>query len=158
LLIVLLALFLPALRKIREANNRNSCQDRLRRIGQAIQGYAQANQNDLPPMLDYDPKAAGWQPFWFSLYPHLGEDGLFRRASGSNAGWEADNHAEVVLVLLCPSDLSHTKGLCTSGAKGWAGTSYAPNSLVFGPWAYSDPTHNVRITRSKYKLGEIPDG
>jgi len=158
ILLVLFALLLPALRKFREASNRASCKDHLRRIGEAIHGYAQANTNNLPPMLGYDPKAGGWGPFWFSLYPHLGEGELYRRASGCKAGWEADNYAEVVSVLLCPSDGSHDAGRCTAGAKGWAGTSYAPNYLVFATGGGYQPAQKVYTSESRYRLDTIPDG
>jgi hypothetical protein len=58
-------------------------------------------------------------------------------------------------VLLCPSDPSPVNGLTSIG---WAGTSYAPVSEVFGAIKVYRPAVERFVTHGKYKLDNIPDG
>src|SRR6185369_7611338 len=122
----------PAIQKTRETSNLSSCQNNLKQLGIAIHNYGSAHTDRLPPMLDYDPKRVGWRPLLFSLHPFLEANSGYSTARGLGAGWNAGNHAVVYKSLLCPSDSTHKAGLCTAGALGWAGTSYAPVCQLFG--------------------------
>jgi len=156
---ILIGLLLPAVQKVREAAARMSCSNNLSQQGKALHNYASANQDKLPPMLDRGPNGtpAYWMPFFFSLYPYIEQDNVFKRAQGTD-GWGANNHMAIVKNLLCPSDASNNAGLCATGAGGWAAASYAPNYYMFGTSNNYDNSKGVYISQSKYAIGNIPDG
>jgi len=156
---ILIGLLLPAVQKIREAAARMTCSNNLKQVGLAIANYASANQDKLPGLLDYgNSRPANWMTFWFLLFPYLEQDNVYRRSNQTDA-WGNGNHAAVVKTLLCPSDSSHNAGICTAGAGGWAGTSYAPVSTLFNQVNYYDPNKSgATISIAKYNVGNIPDG
>jgi prepilin-type N-terminal cleavage/methylation domain-containing protein len=155
---ILIGMLLPAVQKVREAANRATCQNNLKQIGVAIHNYASASRDKLPPMLDYTPSnGIYWQPFWFTLFPHIEQDAVFKRAYNSGAGWGNNNHTAVIKSLLCPSDASHNAGMSTSGA-GWAGTSYAPVYHLFGLANILNQDVGAYITQGKYTIANHADG
>jgi len=156
---ILIGLLLPAVQKVREAAARMTCSNNLSQLGKALHNYASGNQDKLPPMLDRSPNGqpAYWQPFFYQLYPYIEQDNMYRRAQGTD-GWGASNNAAVVKGLLCPSDTSHNSGLCSTGAGGWSGASYAPNYYMFGTANPYDSGKGASISQSKYTIGNIPDG
>jgi len=156
---ILIGLLLPAVQKVREAAARSTCQNNLKQIGLGIHNYASGHQDKLPGFMSY---SSGGQPmyampFFMHLYPEMEQDNIYRRSSYTD-GWGNNNHAAVVKTLLCPSDPTHSQGLCTSGATGWAGSSYAPSSNMFGQANAWDWTSSTFYSRSKYNIGNIPDG
>lgn len=158
---VAVALLLPAVVKVRGGNDVVSrCMDNMHNIGLGIHSYSDMTQDRFPPMLDFDPSdnGSGWMPFWFSLLPELEASRTFDRARGTGAGWGAGNHAATIKILLCPADDSAYGGICTSGAKGWAGTSYAPNYFLFGTEDVFDAKKGVNITHSRFTSTTLPKG
>jgi hypothetical protein len=135
-----------------------TCSNNLKQMGVALHNHASANNDKLPPMLDYARyQPIGWQPFWFSLYPYIEQDNIYKRATGTD-GWGANNHNQIVKPLQCPADSSSDAGLATVGAGGWFVTSYAPNYYMFGLANPFDSSKGVYITQSRYNIGNIPDG
>jgi len=154
---ILIGLLLPAVQKVREAAARMSCGNNLKQLGVALHGYASANQEKLPPMLDRNPSGSTgyWMPFNFCLYPHIEQDNLVKRAAGTDA-WGNNNHAAVVKTMVCPSDPGPNNGIHTP--TGWHCTSYAQNYYMFAEVNNLDNAKGVYITQGRYKIGNIPDG
>jgi len=155
---ILIGLLLPAVQKVREAAARSTCQNNLSQVNKAIHNYASAMDSKLPPMCDYQGNGVYWAPFWYLLFQYMEQGPAYSKALNSGSGWGNNNHLTVVKTLLCPSDSTHNNGLCTTGAGGWAGTSYAPNYLLFGPTYTYDPSTGAYPSRAKYAIGNIPDG
>jgi prepilin-type N-terminal cleavage/methylation domain-containing protein len=151
---ILIGLLLPAVQKVREAAARMTCANNLKQMGTAIHGYASANQDKVPPLCAYTSGTGiGWTTLFGELYPHVEQDNLYRRSNGSGAVWGANNHIAPVKTFICPSDSSHNNYITLYG---WAGTSYAPNTYMFGN---STATINGQSAHSsKYNIGNIPDG
>jgi hypothetical protein len=134
-----------------------SCSNNLKQLGLAVANYAGANSDKLPPMLVYGGGGSnvGWEPLFFNLYPYIEQQNIFNRAIGTD-GWGNGNNVAVVKPLLCPSDSSNNGGLCSSGATGWNGSSYAPTSYMFG--GTTTTVAGQSCVCSNYTIGNIPDG
>jgi prepilin-type N-terminal cleavage/methylation domain-containing protein len=154
---ILIGMLLPAVQKVREAANRSDCQNNLKQLGIATHNYASANKDTLPPMLDRSPNGvpAYWITYYFSLYPYIEQDNLYRRVPYTDA-WGNSNHNAVVKSLLCKSDFTHSAGIMPE--TGWFCTSYVPvHNLVASQNNY-DPNKGVWITQGQYTIGNLPDG
>jgi len=159
---ILIGLLLPAVQKVREAAARMSCSNNLKQIGLAINNYASANQDKLPPMITYSAATGGpgWVPFWGSLFPFIERQNEYNMAANQGALWNPTPPRNTVIKgYLCPSDSTHNNGLVTTGAGGsFSGVSYAPVYLMFGPGNSTDPSTGQQVAVSKYTIGNIPDG
>nr|WP_197442607.1 DUF1559 domain-containing protein [Lignipirellula cremea] len=107
----LVALLLPAVQMAREAARRANCQSRLKQIGLALQGYADANKSfcsGLTVKKSTSRCGTGWA---VHCLPHIEQSALYnlmRPQIYSDEGlfsWNAANKAHVRLkAFICPSD------------------------------------------------------
>jgi prepilin-type N-terminal cleavage/methylation domain-containing protein len=153
---ILIALLVPAVQKVREAAARTQCTNNLKQWMLGIHNFHDAFKK-FPPTLDYVPTGgASWHTFWYSIFPYVEQDNLYKRAFGTGACWGANNHAAVIAIALCPSDATHNNGI--SPPTGWSVTSYAPVYQLFAPANVYNPAVGAYITQSPYKIHNIPDG
>jgi prepilin-type N-terminal cleavage/methylation domain-containing protein len=154
---ILIGLLLPAVQKVREAAARISCANNLKQFGLAVANYAGANSDKLPPLspiytsgfpLTYD-------TFWGQLLPYMEQDNLYNLAKNSTPPNIYALGTTTVKSYLCPADGSHINGVPTTGNTAIAGTSYAPNYLMFGS---GTGTGLVTGNVARYSIGNIPDG
>jgi prepilin-type N-terminal cleavage/methylation domain-containing protein/prepilin-type processing-associated H-X9-DG protein len=111
----LMGLFLPAVQKVRESANRTKCQNNLRQIGLALQGYHNT-KGSLPPgywcetlnLLEIEFNSPGWG--WAAyLLPFLEEAPLAEKLRWDLAVEDTANspaRVQVVKTFVCPSDLN----------------------------------------------------
>jgi prepilin-type processing-associated H-X9-DG protein/prepilin-type N-terminal cleavage/methylation domain-containing protein len=110
---VLIGLLLPAVQKVREAANRMSCANNLKQLALAAHNHHGARGKFPTGVHPVDPMADGryangttWR---IELFPYLEQENLWRRWDyrdhrNNVAGATNATTAEVVKVLLCPSD------------------------------------------------------
>jgi prepilin-type N-terminal cleavage/methylation domain-containing protein len=160
---ILIALLVPAVQKVREAAARTTCANNLKQIGLGIHNFASTYNSKLPPQLQYVGGGASsptWITFWYALLPYVEQGPVYNRALGSGAGWGNNNHNAVITLYGCPSDPSLGQGINQNGgnAGSWSVGSYAPNWSMFATNAFVDQTYGAWQTRSRYNIGNIPDG
>jgi prepilin-type N-terminal cleavage/methylation domain-containing protein len=153
---ILIGLLLPAVQKVREAAARIQCTNNIKQMILATHGYNDANLR-LPYDVRYDLGSAGcgWDTWYGQILPYIEQANIYNRSAGTTAIWNAGNNTTVIKTFLCPSDPTLTNGLCPNG---WAGSSYAPNRVVFGQVQFVDPSSGATFCASKYTVGNIPDG
>src|SRR5262245_52797688 len=105
---VLIGLLLPAVQKVREAANRTKCQNNLKQLGLALQGYHDG-QGAFPPGLASstfnvsDAEATGFT----TLLPYIEQDSAFNRYHFDEPWWEPSNFPALgveIKVFFCPSN------------------------------------------------------
>jgi prepilin-type N-terminal cleavage/methylation domain-containing protein len=178
---ILIGLLLPAVQKVREAAARMSCSNNLKQLMLGTHNY-QSAFNGLPALSQaFDGQV--YDQTWFGLIlPFIEQQNMYARAiyvagtyttrpglaNGTSSG--TFNYSTIVKPFQCPSDPTGNNGILTSGAyTTYAGTSYAPNTQVFG----SQPGVNNATAAacatgtatplgfgwySPYNIGNIPDG
>jgi prepilin-type N-terminal cleavage/methylation domain-containing protein/prepilin-type processing-associated H-X9-DG protein len=111
---VLIGLLVPAVQKVREAANRMSCANNLKQLALAAHNHHDARGQFPTGVHPVDPMADGryangttWR---IELFPYLEQENLWRKwdyrdcRNNVARGMDATT-AQVVKVLLCPSDL-----------------------------------------------------
>jgi len=159
---ILIGLLLPAVQKVREAAARAKCTNNLKQIALATVNCSDTYGNKLPVGMGAYPdyirtdKGTGYGSAFFHILPYMEQDPLYK-SSLQNMNWDgpptangrvyhcwSDNIiSSPVKTYQCPSDYTQTPS-GTSGAGGWATTSYAYNYQLFRlDWQYGPNTPNI---------------
>jgi type II secretory pathway pseudopilin PulG len=148
ILLILAALLLPAIAKVRQAAERTQSTNNLKQLGLSFHNYADAYRA-VPPMAGKINNQEG--SAIFHLLPFIEQDNVFKSAKGNS--WNVAG--TVIPVLLDPQDQS-LAGHLYQGAL--ATTNYAGNYLVFKdgtnrfPAAFTDGTSNTIMFTTRYQL------
>jgi type II secretory pathway pseudopilin PulG len=137
LLLLLFALFFPAVVKVRQAAARSQCSNNLRQICLGTINCADTYRGKLPPAVGNFPvEGQGNGPLFFHILPFIEQDNVYKSAAETVGGKTAYNvwHGRVasthIRTYLCPQDISQPERQLFQG---WLATSsYAGNFLVFG--------------------------
>jgi prepilin-type N-terminal cleavage/methylation domain-containing protein/prepilin-type processing-associated H-X9-DG protein len=108
---VLIGLLLPAVQKVRESANRAQCLNNLKQAALAAHNYHDAREQfpvgvRLPVMVGDRP--TGGATLWVELLPYFEQDNLYKQWDNiddrNNVGGTNARSAQVIKILLCPSD------------------------------------------------------
>jgi prepilin-type N-terminal cleavage/methylation domain-containing protein/prepilin-type processing-associated H-X9-DG protein len=109
---ILIGLLLPAVQKVREAAARVKCQNNLKQIGLAAHNYhgvAGQFPTGARPSVTVNGVPTLGTNVWVELLPHFEQDNLGRKwdfADNRNnvIGGRDATQAQVIMILICPSD------------------------------------------------------
>jgi prepilin-type N-terminal cleavage/methylation domain-containing protein/prepilin-type processing-associated H-X9-DG protein len=176
---LLIGLVLPAVQMGREAANRMSCTNNLRQL--AIAAHHFHNDHDKFPTGACLPVDVGGRPtrgtnLWVELLPYFEQDNLYQKwdyHDGSNnvAGGRDATQAQVIKILLCPSDpLPESVWQLTSlGSPPWSWGFYGLSSYcgnagkrsvhTGGPPAFARMSRDgIFFIDSCVRLADLTDG
>jgi prepilin-type N-terminal cleavage/methylation domain-containing protein len=162
---ILIGLFLPAVRKVREPANRAKCQSQLKQLGIAVHNYASTYGDHLPPAygrmtIQYGGGEGVGGSILFWLLPYVEQDALFRTAytnGGGNRSGPGGPLAIPIKVFACPSDVTSVSGFASTQPN-TACVSYVANYLLFGHGDAMDPWDTSYSQLPRYTTANIPDG
>jgi len=120
---ILIALLVPAVQKVREAAARIQCQNNLKQLALAVQGYADVTGKKLPPGGQISPNGSAWdgRGTWLVYtLPFMEQTALYNKAvqaaggpllstynsvpQGGNAAFQAGTPGTTLPYGRCPSD------------------------------------------------------
>ncbi|MCI0682835.1 MAG: DUF1559 domain-containing protein [Gemmataceae bacterium] len=149
-LLVLAAIWLPAVAQVRRAATRAQSQNNLRQLALATHNFHDTH-NAWPPAVGRSNVGEG--PAHFHLLPYLEQDNLFRQAQG--APWKNRVYGTVIPLFLDPAD---TSGAPDHVFQGWlATTNYPGNWLVLRTGDKriqdtTDGTSNTLLFTTRYQM------
>lgn len=156
--VILIALLLPAVQKVRDAANRLQSANNLKQIGLALHNYHDT-YGSFPPAVVYSRDGKPLYSWRVVILPFLGEDRLHKQFK-LDEPWDSPNNkpllAQMPLVYADPSELLATpSGPMSHANRGSPGPPYATHYLVLtGGGAMFDVGPNSRPRR----FAEIQDG
>ena len=158
---ILIGLLLPAVQKVREAAARMSCSNNLKQMMLGVHNY-QSAYNGLPALCQATDGQTANQTIFGLLLPYIEQQNVATRSTiaAGAVSLAAPNAGTVVKTWICPSDTTANNNLMPYVAPTYAGSSYAPNSEVFG----SNPVQTLITSPTGYgyysafNIGNIPDG
>ena len=110
---VLIGLLLPAVQKVREAASRNTCANNLKQLALAAHHFHDMHRRFPPGVIPVNPDEPDWAngtTLWVEIFPYLEQQSLqkawdYQDYRKNLEGGAESTAAQVVAVLLCPSDL-----------------------------------------------------
>jgi prepilin-type N-terminal cleavage/methylation domain-containing protein len=155
ILLILAALLVPAVQKVREAAGRTQSMNNMKQLTLAALNCAESNQGSLPPIAGKVNNQDG--SLLFHLLPFIEQVPLFKEANGQS--WRVAG--AVIPLYLDPQDASSADHLFQNAV---ATASYAGNWLVFKdgtnrfPQAIPDGTANTMMFATRYQIcGDTPN-
>ena len=167
---VLIGLLLPAVQKVREAAARTTCVNQMKQLGLAVANYEGTYQK-FPGLSTNSVLPAGStanvdkysMSLFTQLLPFVEQEALQKQLYAASAitfnpvaAGAVDYRKTVIKIFLCPADQSPLDGL--TPVNGFGGTSYVPNSEVFGnsnPTGAAIPALNIDRLSSTYNMGRL---
>ena len=168
---ILIGLLLPAVQKVRDAAARTSCQNNLKQIGLALQGYHDSNKvfpsgyvSGVAANGDDTGPGWGWAAY---ILPYMEQQPLFAEINFSQPIESAQNAAARVMIVksyLCPADIppntlqvgpSSASGQLTSVTCNVVPASYTGNYGIGEPGVEGD---GVLFRNSQIRIADITDG
>jgi prepilin-type N-terminal cleavage/methylation domain-containing protein/prepilin-type processing-associated H-X9-DG protein len=166
---ILVGLLVPAVQKVREAAARVQCQNNLKQIGLALNGYHDARKALPPGYLALSPytdgatdTAPGWGWAAFIL-PYIEQDPLYRQIDLSRPLQAQAAIQALIPLFLCPSDLTSPAPfavtdntltqLCLAAPSSYAATVGDDSSEADGAVG-----NGVFYRNSRVRLTDITDG
>jgi prepilin-type N-terminal cleavage/methylation domain-containing protein len=142
---ILIGLLLPAVQKVREAAARTTCVNQMKQLGLAVANFEGTFQK-FPGLSTSNTMAVNPDRQSMSLFtqllPYVEQEALQKQLIAGNPitfnapiAPAVDYRNTVIKILLCPADQSPVDGTTmgtTLNPVKFGGTSYVPNSEVFG--------------------------
>jgi prepilin-type N-terminal cleavage/methylation domain-containing protein/prepilin-type processing-associated H-X9-DG protein len=186
---VLIGLLLPAVQKVREAANRMSCQNNLKQLGLGAHNYHDTYGKFMPgancprhasgtpvvfPPNNSDPvvKGKGFSMFE-ALLPFIEQDNLYNQLNlignpadpGVNTQYyncttPTDPGAQVIKLLLCPSDVLKPQSTYTAGANTYyfGSNSYGGNAGRISFYTSDMTRDGIFYLNVSIKIADVLDG
>ncbi len=142
---ILIGLLLPAVQKVREAAARTTCVSQLKNVSLAVANFDSTYQKfpglststtaTVPPPDQYNGS------LFTQILPYIEQEALQKQLIVNPLTYSTPAtaagialRASFIKILVCPSDISASGGLTSVAINGgqMGGTSYVPNSEVFG--------------------------
>jgi len=154
---ILIGLLLPAVQKVREAAARTQCSNNLKQLGVGIHNYQSAFNNMPPQMINWGGNTNPYWGTWFyNILPQIEQDNVWKLNINRNC-WDSVRDRPIT-VFQCPSDASGNNGYSVQAGNGWTVSSYSTVYHLFGTGTTYNPNTGNWTTKSKYQIGNIPDG
>jgi prepilin-type N-terminal cleavage/methylation domain-containing protein/prepilin-type processing-associated H-X9-DG protein len=174
---VLIGLLLPAVQKVREAANRLSCANNLKQLALAAHN-CHDSRGSFPPCFllvpDSNGSFANGTTLWVELFPYLEQQNLqqrwdYRDYRNSLIGGPSATTAQVVPILLCPSDpLPQNPADWTNIGQYWPSQAWADGLYGIGSYGGNSGTlssnfqdhsrDGIFFQSSRVRMSDITDG